>query len=116
MAKGWQEHQESLERFTRSELQWLTEPLPDSRQEVMAFVDGMMGALRDLAVSAAAGERFAAHARAPWLRNRASAIDVELCIAAAFELVALRESADRFVSPRLVASLAREKWISLIRP
>ena len=31
----------------------------------------------------------------------------------AFELVALHESMEQFVSPRLVAALAREQWLSL---
>jgi len=29
-------------------------------------------------------------------------------------LLALRESLEQFVSPRLVAALAREKWLSVV--
>ena len=47
------------------------------------------------------------------LRRQASGIDVDRCAETAFELMRLRDSMEQFVSPRLVASLAREKWLSL---
>ena len=71
-------------------------PLPETRQEVAALLEEMIA----------------------WLRNQAAGtagvtppIDLDRCIETALELVTLRESLDQFVSPRLVASLAREKWL-----
>ena len=40
-------------------------------------------------------------------------MDLDRCLETVQELVSLRESVDQFVSPRLVASLAREKWLAL---
>ena len=80
--------------------QWMETPLPESRQDVTQLLDGMVARLRDEA-AATAGDS-ARHA------------DVDRWVETAFELVALRESLEQFVSPRLVASLAREKWLALI--
>ncbi|MBI4343882.1 MAG: AAA family ATPase [Candidatus Omnitrophica bacterium] len=73
---------------------WLSWPLPESRSDVTEWLDAMIVRLRDLAVAGAGP--------AP-----------ERCVDAAFELLLLRESVEQFVSPRLVASLARERWLSL---
>ena len=71
-------------------------PLPDTRQEVAALIEEMIA----------------------WLRNQAAAgagaADIDRCIETALELVTLRDSLEQFVSPRLVASLAREKWLGLV--
>ena len=79
--------------------QWMETPLPESRQDVTQLLDGLVARLRDRA-AAAAGDP-TRHA------------DVDRWVETAFEMVALRESLEQFVSPKLVAALAREKWLSL---
>jgi len=78
---------------------WLELPLPETRQEVTVLLEEMIAWLRNLAIAAAG--------------RQAQAVDPDRCLETALELVSLRESLDQFVSPRLVASLAREKWLSL---
>jgi len=93
---------------------WLERPLPETRQDVAELVDGMMGWVRDLAVAATVGAApvtHAAHIEA--LRRQALTVDLDRCLEAAWRLAALRESLEQFVSPRLVAALAREEWLSL---
>jgi hypothetical protein len=53
-----------------------------------------------------------------WLRDAAVArgtegVEADQCVETAFELMALRDSLEQFANPRLVAGLAREKWLSL---
>ncbi|MDP3723450.1 MAG: DNA polymerase III subunit delta' [Candidatus Omnitrophota bacterium] len=93
---------------------WLERPLPETRQEVAELLDGMMEWVRDLAVAATVGAApvtHAAHIEA--LRRQALVVDLDRCLEAAWRLAALRESLEQFVSPRLVAALAREEWLSL---
>ena len=118
LAGRWTEYQTILARFaSEGSAPWLEQSLPETREDVMQLLDGMMGWLRDLAVAATANPAWVAHAlHESSLRHQAEAIDVDRCLAIAFELITLRESMDQFVSPRLVAALAREKWISLIQP
>ena len=78
---------------------WFEAPLPESRQDVERLLEDMIGRLRDLSAAAAADA--ARHA------------DVDRCVHTAFEVITLRESLEQFVSPRLVAALAREKWLAL---
>ncbi|MBI3331031.1 MAG: DNA polymerase III subunit delta' [Candidatus Omnitrophica bacterium] len=118
LAGRWPAYRELVARLAdRSPSAWLEGALPETRQDVAQFLDGLMDWLRDVALTAAGGARWvrqAAHAEA--LRRQAAAIDPDRCLEVASELVSLRESVDQFVSPRLVAALAREKWLELCRP
>ena len=113
----WPAHREMLARCAdRRPSAWLEGALPETRQDVTQFLDGLMDWLRDVAMTAAGGPQWVrqtAHAEA--LRRAAAAIDLDRCLEVASELVSLRESVDQFVSPRLVAALAREKWLELRR-
>jgi len=111
----WASHQQLLARLADEQpVAWLTQPMPETRQEVAHLLDGLMAWLRDVAVAALADPSAVAHgSHAAALRRQAQRLDAGRCIEAAFELVALRDSLEQFVSPRLVASLAREKWLSL---
>ena len=74
----------------------------------------MVAWLRDVAVVQIGRADAVVHqAAAPALRRAAERLDRDRCLETAFELVSLRESLDQFVSPKLVASLAREQWLSL---
>jgi DNA polymerase III delta' subunit len=79
-----------------SQSSWLEEPLPESRDETAKLLDRLIGRLRETA-----------------LAQGIAGLDVDRCVDTAFELMALRESLEQFVSPKLVAALAREKWLSL---
>lgn len=94
---------------------WFERPLPESREGVAQLLDGMMHWLRDLAVTATSDTAHVRHvAQAHALQRQARGMDLDRCLETVFELVALRDSLEQFVSPRLVASVAREKWLSLI--
>jgi DNA polymerase-3 subunit delta' len=128
LAARWGEHEAALARLAEGPaLSWLERPLPDTRQEVAGLLERMVGWMRDLAVAAAASPasrrqegqagdrqllRHARHMEA--IRRQAEGLDVDRCLAAAFALIALRESMDQFVSPRLIAALAREQWLDLV--
>ena len=73
-----------------------------------------MGWLRDLAIAATGDPRWMTYtAYEPALQRQGRVVDVDRCVKTALELVELRESLEQFVSPRLVAALAREKCLSL---
>jgi len=93
---------------------WLEQPLPDTRQEAAELVDGLMAWMRDVAVSAAAASHPLLHSgHREALRAQGRRVDVARCVEAALELVALRQSLEQFVSPRLVGAMAREQWLNV---
>jgi len=103
LANRWTAYEHLLNRLADPETSaWLKTPLPESREDVTRLLDGMMVRLRDGAAEAAGDA--ARHA------------DVDRWVQTAFDLIALRESLEQFVSPRLVAALAREKWLNLVNP
>ena len=115
LAGRWEAHQHLQARLASEQTtDWLTQPLPESRQEVAQLIDGMMSWLRDIAVSASAGGPVAHVAQERAIRRQAQSVDLDRCVDTVVELVALRESLEQFVSPRLVATLAREKWLTLM--
>ena len=115
LAGRWEAYGRILARLADGGVSdWLTLPLPETRQEVAGLLEQMMGWLRDVAVTASGGSRWAAHAgQEGALRRQAGDVDLDRCLETVFGLVALRESLDQFVSPRLVATLARERWLGL---
>ncbi len=117
LAGRWPAYHETLARLADpAPSAWLEGPLPETRQDVAQLLDGMMEWLRDVAVTAAGGAQWVRHAaQAEALRRAAAAMDLDRCLETVQELVSLRESVDQFVSPRLVAGLAREKWLELHR-
>ncbi len=114
LAGRWAAHERSLDRLAGPDQEWLRQPLPETRQEVTELLDGMMVWLRDVAVSSAApAERLVHEAHAEILQRQAHGADADRVARTALELIELRESADQHVSPRMIAALAREKWLSL---
>ena len=107
-------HEPLLSMLAAEPSAWLQGPLPETRADVVILVDAMIAWLRDLALVAAGDARWLRHrAHEAALRRQAARLDPDRCADAAFELLALRESVEQFVSPRLVASLAREQWLCL---
>ena len=79
---------------------WIQMPLPESRQDVAQLLDVMTVRLKDLAAAAAGdASRYG---------------EADRYVETAFELAVLRESLEQFVSPKLVAALAREHWLNLM--
>jgi DNA polymerase-3 subunit delta' len=116
LAGRWTAYQTMLDRLADpSPSRWIETPLPESRQDVIQLLDDMMTWLRDVAVAATGDPAPLAHwTQEHSLRAQARRADADRCLETAFDLVALRESVEQFVSPRLVASLAREKWLTLV--
>jgi DNA polymerase III subunit delta' len=81
-------------QLERSPVEWALTSLPEKRQDVIQLVDSMVLRIREDAPS-----------HGPEM--------VERWVDTAFELIALRDSVERFVNPKLAAHLAREKWLSL---
>jgi DNA polymerase-3 subunit delta' len=111
----WATHQRLLSRLaTETQASLLEQPLPESRDEVISLLEAMVEWLRDLAMAAVSCPAYAANqGYEDALRRQAQTIDVDRCVETAFEIMELRESVDQFVSPRLIAALMREKWLSL---
>lgn len=115
LAGRWESSQQLHARFASEQpLDWVTQPLPESRQEVAQLLDGMMAWLRDVAVAAATDGAVAHAAQERAIRRQAQTVDLDCCLQTVVELVALRDSLEQFVSPRLVATVAREKWLTLL--
>ncbi len=115
LAGGWDAYTQVLERLADPRpAVWLEQPLPESREDVGRLLDVLLGWLRDVAVAAAADPSALVHtAHAPALTRQAQRVDVDRCIETALELVTLRDSLEQFANAKLVAALAREKWLSL---
>ncbi|MBI2495566.1 MAG: DNA polymerase III subunit delta' [Candidatus Omnitrophica bacterium] len=116
LAGRWSSYRQVLARLASgTPAAWIEEPSPETREEVTDLLDGMMAWLRDIAVAAVLDDpsRLAHAEHAETLRRQARSVDVDRCVELAFKLVGMRESLEQFVSPRLVASLARESWLSL---
>jgi len=115
LAGRWDEQRQLAARLAGDPpLVWAAAPLPETREGAAQFLDALMAWLRDVAVASQDPSRIAHAEHAEALRRQAGLVDIDRCAAAALELVALRDSLEQFVSPRLVASLAREKWLSLM--
>lgn len=117
LLQSWQAHEQRLLRFAQpSQASWGgASSAAQSRQEVAELLDAMMLWLRDVAMvsaDAAAWIHNSDHTAA--LKRQSTTIDLDRCLDAADELVALRASIDQYVNPRLIASVAREKWFSLL--
>lgn len=118
LAGRWEAYQKLLDRFAASDLvAWLESPAVETREEVKHLLDGLMGWLRDVAMAAAAAdEPFHHTTHREAIFKQAQRIDLDRCFEASGRFVQLRESVDQFVSPRLIAAVARETWLSLIQP
>lgn len=81
------------DRLAAPPLAWMELPLPETRQDVGQLIEEMIRWL---------------HAQA--VREPGPGADQR--IQTVFELLNLRESLEQFANPRLVASLAREKWLA----
>ena len=117
LAERWTDRQPILARCaSETASAWLDEPLPETRQEVDVLLEEMIGWLRDVAVAASGGPSLIAHTQHLEALNRqAKSLPVDRCARTAFELMQLRDSLEQFVSPKLVASLAREHWLILMK-
>jgi DNA polymerase-3 subunit delta' len=116
LIEGWPLRSQRLARLAHGTLiDWVQELGTETRQEVLDWLDTMAEWLRDLAVVSAGGRqalRLPEHEAA--LRRQAQHLSPQRCAEALMELLALRESVEQFVSPRLASALARETWLSLV--
>ena len=115
LAGRWAAYEAATSRLaSESPAAWFERPLPETRDEVAQLIDGMLGWVRDLALATVDGTDRIAHAQhASVIGRQARGIEPDRCFALAQELLALHNSLEQFVSPRLVANLAREHWLSL---
>ncbi len=96
IAKRWDDRSSVQETLARSPREWITASLPERRQEVIELLDGMLDQLRARAVAKIGGDS-----------------GCDDYVDTAFALIELRDSVEHFVNPKLVANLAREKWLAL---
>ena len=111
----WPAYERLLEQLGSDDWSsWLELELPATRDAVQQLLDGMTAWLRDVAVVSVGPPAWIAHRTAEEpLRRVAERVDLHRCLETAFELMTLRDSLDQFVSPRLVAAVAREAWLDL---
>ena len=117
LAKRWNDRQPITARCASENASvWLDEPLPETRQDVDVLLEEMIGWLRDVAVASSGKPSLIARTQhRDAVTQRARVMPIDHCARAAFELMQLRDSLEQFVSPKLVAALAREKWLNLTR-
>jgi hypothetical protein len=118
LAGHWPHYQALLARFGSDALApWLETPLGESREEVADLLDAIVGWLRDLAAVATGATSELIHpSQRDWFRRHAGSVRVERCVETAVDVTRLRGALDQFVNPRLVGALARERYLSLLRP
>ncbi len=115
LAKAWKDVQQINSHCRQDARAWLEQPLPDSRQTVAPWLESMTLWLRDVIVTGVAGELQVKNTEyQETVIEQANQWDRQRCIEAAFKLMELRESLDRYANAKLVASLAREEWLSLL--
>ena len=116
MARSWESSQRIFARLAQdSPSAWAAQPLPETREDVAQLLDGLLEWVRDVSVASVAGTGLALHQeQADALERQARRVDPDDCLRVATALVELRASLEQFVSPRLIASLAREHWLSLL--
>ena len=117
LTQRWDAYQETLARLgsERPQAEWMQKGMPETRQELAQLLEDMTAWLRDVAVAASGSPERVAHAdHAEAVRRQASSVDMDRCLEAAFELMSLRDSLEQFANPRLVAALAKEKWLELL--
>ena len=115
LASRWTAYQQIVAAMAAEDrTAWMVPAPTQTRQEVVELLDGMMRWLRDVAVAATTDGAPLVHAQhEPAVRRQAAAVDVDRCLSTALELWRLRDSLEQFVSPRLVAALAREYWLNM---
>ena len=118
LADDWEAHQQLLARLGRTESTvWVEQPMPQTREEVADLLDLMVLWLRGVAVTAATGHHAATdRMQADAIVRQASRVDADRCVETALALLSLRESLEQYASPRLVAAVARERWLTLQQP
>lgn len=115
LVERWSGYQQVMARVAGDSPEaWVEHPLPETREAVTELIDGLIGWLRDLAVAAVDETAPVNHVEyVAELRHQAATLDVDRCADLACELATLRESLEQFGNPRLIATLVRERWLSL---
>lgn len=115
LAKRWEARQAIVARCADEPKAWMSSPLPETREELMPWLEAMMAWVRDVAVAAVSprDEPLIHREQAHVLRRQARSVPLDQCLEAGFRLAALRESLEEFGNPRLAAALAREEWLEL---
>ena len=115
-AKNWDAQSQCVARFTSGQpTAWLEWAVPKERQELARWIEASVWWLRDVAVGQAAGDEPLIHrAAAEAIHRQAQTWDQDRCIDATMRCVALWESLDQAANARLIATLLRETWLSLL--
>ena len=95
---------------------WLSWEMPKDREELSRWLGEAILWLRDVAVAGVADSSLVDHPHAlEAIRRQASRVDPDRCVSTALSLVELKTSLDeQSISPRLVGTLLRERWIELL--
>jgi len=116
LASRWDAYRQLVDRLSNGRVTtWVEAHGGDTRQDVARLLEGMVAWLRDIVVASTGDSTQLAHPdRTEAIEDLARRTDVDRCLETAAELIRLRESIEQFVNPRLIASLAREHWLSLV--
>ncbi len=113
----WDAHEQLLVACAGAPSVWRHRPLPETRQDVTHWLDEMVRWLRDVAVTAItrpSPQQVVYREQWTALCDQAARVTLDQCLDTVWALIALRESLEQFVSPRLVAAVAREHWLALM--
>lgn len=95
---------------------WLAWDMPRDREELSRWLGEAILWLRDVAVAGAGEPSLIGHRHAlEAIQRQASRVDADRCVSTALSLVELKTSLDeQSISPRLVGTLLRERWLELL--
>ena len=95
---------------------WLAWDMPKDREELSRWLGEAILWLRDVAVARAGDASLVDHRHAlEAIRRQAARVEPDRCVSTALSLVELKTSLDeQSVSPRLVGTLLRERWLGLL--
>ena len=116
MAKEWDEFRERCDRLSAAAPgPWLEWSSPTERKELAPWVAHSLLWLRDVALAGIGCEALVHHPESvAAIRAQAGRMDRDRCLATAQRLAQWHESLEHMANPRLVGTMLREAWVSLL--
>jgi len=117
LAGRWTTYRAILTQMAGGEpRRWLEWTIPSDRKELAWWLAGAVSWLRDVAIASVADETLILHQESVVsIRRQSQQWDRDRCMGVAMQCIALWDSLEQFVSPRLVGTLLREQWLELLQ-
>jgi len=116
LATQWSAYQTLLMQLAQGDYhRWLEWNVAPDRQKLSKWLAASILWLRDVAVTSCGGEGLVSHQdELTSIHQQAQQLNRERCVEVACQCIELLESLEQFVSPRLIGTLLREHWLSLL--